>query len=437
MSNELPNDLNAEAGVLSACLIEKKAIVNSLSSGLSEADFYRHSHKILFRAIVALYHDGIAVDTITLASHLKKHKNFDKAGGFEYINQLTSVVVSGVNIKAHIDIVKETSRLRQFSLLAKSMADDKTAGLTSAEMCQKYNSEVAKIMTVGGTQTVSVGEVHDVLEKKYDDGIELLDTYPTYMDCIDYYVTMASGNVVVIASRPSMGKSSFARQLAYNWSSIGRHRVLVFTLEMDVEEFTIGLQSMAGEIPSEKIYKHSMNEYELTRFVSIGDTLRTADIQINDAGKVTPEMIRQILDKHEADGNKFDILIVDYLQLMSATGKFSSRQQEISEISRQMKVIAKEKKILVIAMSQLNRQLESREDKRPMLADLRESGAIEQDADIVMFLYRGWVYNKDKNEYEMEIIVRKNRHGAIGTGHALFFPDKTRFADKKWYKEEL
>jgi len=434
---ELPNDPNAEAGILSACLIEKKAIVSSLSAGISETDFYRHSHKMVFRSIEALYRDGIAVDLITLTSHMKKNKTFDKAGGFEFFNKLTSVVVSGSHVKAHIDIVKETSKLRQFSLLAKTMADDQTSGLTSEELCQKYNSEVAKIMAEGGDNTVLIGDVCDILEKKYDEGIELLESFPTYLDCLDYYVTMSVGNVVVIASRPAMGKSSLARQLSYNWSAIGRHKVLVFTLEMDVEEFAIGMQSMAGEIPSEQIYKHLMNEFEMARSISADDTLRFANIRVNDAGKVTPEMCRQVLDKAESDGEKFDIMIVDYLQLMSAVGKFSSRQQEISEITRGLKIIAKEKKILIIALSQLNRQVESREDKRPSLADLRESGAIEQDADKVIFLYRDWVYHTISNENDMEFLIRKNRQGKIGVGHAIFYPETTRFADKKWYKEDL
>jgi len=278
--------------------------------------------------------------------------------------------------------------------------------------------------------------VVEQIEKKYDEGVELLTTFPTYLDGLDYYVSMSVGNVVVIASRPSQGKSSLARQLAYNWSSIGRNKVLVMTLEMDVEEFTVGMQSMAGEIPSGSIYKRRMNEYEDSRFLSADDTLKIAEIEINDAGRVTPEMCRQIIDKHESDGNKFDIVIIDYLQLMSATGKSTSRQQEVEEISRQLKIMAKEKKILLVALSQLNRQVEGREDKRPNLADLRQSGAIEQDADIVMFLYRDWVYHKDSNENDIEIIFRKNRKGKIGTGRLIFYPDITRFADKKWYPKE-
>jgi len=432
---ELPNDLNAEAGVLSACLIDKYAIVKALSGNLNESDFYRHSHKMVFRAILGLYQDSIEVDIITLSNRMKKTETFEKAGGFEFINGLTSVVLSSTNVDYHIDIVKETSRLRQFSLLSKTMADDK--GLSSAELCQKYNSEVAKIMSDSGDNTVSVGEVATEIEKKYDEGVELLTTFPTYLDNIDHFVRMSAGNVVVIASRPSMGKSSLARHLAYNWSSIGRNRVLVMTLEMDKSEFTVGMQSMAGNIPSEKIYGRTMNEYEASRFISVNNTLRIAEIEINDSGKVTPEMFRQICDKNRAEGKKFDVGIIDYLQQMSAIGNFGSRQQEISEISRQLKIIAKEENMLIIALSQLNRQLESREDKRPLLADLRESGAIEQDADIVMFIYRDWVYHKNANAKDMEIIFKKNRQGKIGTGHLIFYPELTRFSDKKWYKEEL
>jgi len=435
-SHELPNDLNAEAGVLSACLMDKSAIVKCLSANLSEADFYRHSHKMVFRAIHELYHDGIEVDLITLSSRMKKAKTYEKAGGLEFINKLSDFVLSDANVGHHIDIVKETSRLRQFALLSKTMADDDGKGLSSAELCHKYNSEVAKIMSEGGAGTVPIGEVVEQIEKKYDEGVELLTTFPTYLDGLDYYVSMSVGNVVVIASRPSQGKSSLARQLAYNWSSIGRNKVLVMTLEMDVEEFTVGMQSMAGEIPSGSIYKRRMNEYEDSRFLSADDTLKIAELEINDAGRVTPEMCRQIIDKHESDGNKFDIVIIDYLQLMSATGKSTSRQQEVEEISRQLKIMAKEKKILLVALSQLNRQVEGREDKRPNLADLRQSGAIEQDADIVMFLYRDWVYHKDSNENDIEIIFRKNRKGKIGTGRLIFYPDITRFADKKWYPKE-
>jgi len=431
----LPNDLNAEAGVLSACLIGKKAIVQALTGNLSESDFYRNSHKLVFRAMTELYTEGVGVDTITLSNRMKNDKTFDKAGGFEFINSLSNFVMSGSNIKEHINIVKETSRLRQFRILAANMAE---SDLSSTEMFKSYNDQLAKIMSDAiDTGITSLSEISDALEQKYDEGVELLKSYPTHINNIDHYLTMSEGNLVVLAASTAMGKSSLARQLAYNWASIGHHHVGLFTLEMDKEEVVICLKSMAGEIDSKDIYDHTMNEYEVTRFVSVGDTFKATNIDIFDSGRVTTEMIRNTCDKFEVDGKEFDIIIVDHIQLMSVTGKYQGRESEISEITRQLKVLAKDKKMLVLALSQLNRGLGNREDKRPTTADLKGSGAIEQDADKVFFLYRHWYYNKETaNKNDMEVLFEKNRQGKIGTGHLIFFPEWTKFSNKKWYKED-
>jgi replicative DNA helicase len=437
MSNyEAPHDLNAEAAVLSACMHDKKAVVRTISANLTEIDFYRRSHKNLFSAIMELYRNNDKIDIITITAKMKKAKTFEKSGGLEFINKISGFMLNSENLDSHLEIVKETSRLRRLYMMSEKIKDNVINGKSSAELLYHYNSETAKIMSTGRDDTVSIGEVNDILEQKYDDGDELLVSFPTYLQNIDYHVTMSAGNLVIIASRPSMGKSSLARQLAFNWATFGRARVLVFTLEMDSEEFTIATQAMAAEIPSQKIYNRSLNSYEEPRFTSLGDTLRSAKIQINDAGRVTPEMVRTILDKYEADEHKQDILLIDYLQLMSTSVKYNSRQQEISEISRQLKVIAKEKKLLVVALSQLNRQLESRENKRPGLSDLRESGAIEQDADVVMFIYREFVYDDKANENDAEIIIRKNRHGGLGTASMIFYPEIMRFSDKKYYRED-
>jgi len=410
---ELPNNPNAEAGVLSAMLIDKVAVVKA-TKALSESDFWKKAHKLIFRAIINLWSNDTDIDLITLQDRLKQEGTFDRVGGFEFLMQLQGVVISGSSVDNHIEIVSDLSKRRKLAVLS-----DNTLHLIHTEK--------------------TTADIHqNILETLINiNGVELVTTYPTGLDFLDYGVNMSVGHLVILASRPSFGKSALATQIAFNWASLYGLNVMIFSLEMDKEEVAIRIISQCGEINEKDITTHRMNEYALSRFVAMGDTIKECKITVNENSSISLPLIQDGVTRQTVEHEKPDAIIIDYLQLMSGNKRSTNRQEEVSEMSRGLKKLAKSEKMLVLALAQLNRGCESRDNKRPLLSDLRESGGIEQDADTVMFLYRDVMYHKDKaNDNDAELLVRKNRHGKIYTSHMTFYPEITRFADKKWYPKE-
>jgi replicative DNA helicase len=436
VEKQLPNDLNAEAAVLSAMLIDAFNVSYTMT-WLGEKDFYRNSHKKIFKAMKKLFEKNVEIDVITLTNELKKNNDYDRVGGFEFINKLTNVVLSGANIKEHVKIIRDKSTLRQLI----------TAANNIIEVCYQSDEEVEQILDKAEQQVFDIAEnplkeAFGNFKSEIDNTVEVIQDIASkkrsvmgvqtgFIDLDSLIGGFRSGQFVIVAARPAMGKSSFALNMAFNAAVSFDLKIAIFTMEMESQELIMRMLSSAAEIPMQSMLRGSgLNSSNLERIVTVAEVLRDCNIYIDDNGYQTLNQIRARTRRLSAEVGKLDMIIIDYLQLMASSnprGK-DSRQQEISEISRGLKVLAKEMELPVIALSQLNRQVETRDDKRPLLADLRESGAIEQDADIVMFIYREHVYTKKPEDIgKSEILIRKNRHGKIGTVPLTFLSEFTSF----------
>jgi len=436
----LPQDLNAEAAVLSAMMVDDEAIPEVLDF-LVEDHFYRNSHRLIFNAIKLMFMQGIEIDIITLIDNLKKskdkrtHKNhLEMVGGESFINDLSDVVLSGANIVQHAKIVKNKAMARQLIVSANSILE------------KAYGSEMDGVEVLEFAEEtilkVSAAQVDDTMSGPMEGTIQLMknaeDAYngkqrvrgvPSgFVDLDRITGGFGKGQLIILAARPAMGKSSLALAFASNAVKHYNKKVGLLTMEMESLELLAKIVSMESEVPLSCFNKgHGWDERKIMRASSAAQAISELNLQIDDAGSNTSLTVRAKARRMKAKMGGLDMILIDYLQLMSGTGK-EGRQQEISEISRNLKILAKELSIPIIALSQLNRGVEGREDKRPKLSDLRESGAIEQDADVVMFLYRDVVYNPETDFPEVaELILGKNRHGPIGTVYLSWFPEFTLF----------
>lgn len=450
----LPQDLNAEAAVLSAMIVDNNVVPRAIEL-LQEDHFYRNSHRLIFGTIIDMFELSIEVDIITLidklkqASDKKTHKNhLEMVGGESFINDLSDVVLSGANIEYHANIVLEKALLRQLiiasnSILEKSYRADSPVDdiVDAAEQAIFQIAERPNKKTFMSLHDLMPGTIKHIEEtansKKSVFGV------PSGFNELDRFIGgFRPGQLVILAARPAMGKTSFALNLAFNAAYHFDKKVGIFTMEMESEELLMRMLSSASEVSMDNMLKgYGMDEKKIFRISGVAQALSEKDVYIDDNGSNTILDVRAKSRRLKAELQGLDMILIDYLQLMSSRGRSESRQQEISEISRNLKILAKELGIPIIALSQLNRGVEGRDDKRPKLSDLRESGAIEQDADIVMFIYRDEVYNQaDKdgapldNEGKAEIIISKNRHGSIGTVHLTFLKQFTSFRDVSQYE---
>lgn len=438
MERTLPYDINAEAAVLSAMLIDSYAVAKALE-GLKEEHFYRSAHKIIFRMMQHLFEEHKEIDLITLMNRLEQDDLLEKVGGPVYINELSDVVMSAANIDYHAKIVLEKALLR--SLI--------TASNTIIEHCYDADRPVDEIVDEAEQSIFQVAErpwsrafvkISDIIPETLKNIEEVAKTRSAavgissgFRDLDNFVGGFRPGQFIVIAARPAMGKSSLALNMAFNAAVFHDKKIGIFTMEMANEELLMRMISSASEVRMDDMLKgYGMDEKKIMRITRDADLLARKGLYIDDSGTNTALDIRSKTRRLMAEIGGLDMVIIDYLQLMTTQRSRDNRQQEISEISRSLKILAKELKLPIIALSQLNRGLESRPNKRPMLSDLRESGAIEQDADIVMFIYRDEYYNheKDDNKGLAEIIIGKNRHGATGTVEMEFQKEFTTFTDK-------
>ncbi|MCD6177632.1 MAG: replicative DNA helicase [Candidatus Cloacimonetes bacterium] len=441
IERQVPNDINAEAAVLSAMMIDNYSVARAIE--LLEVDyFYRKAHQIIFKTICDLFENNIEIDIITLIDKLKTGKQLEAIGGEAFINELSDVVLSAANIGYHADIVRKKALLRQLIEASNKII----------ERCYVSDKETEDIVDEAEQMIFEIAEhpnrktfewIHNIISKTVKNIEEtaaskksVLGVPTGFIDLDRKLGGLRPGQLIIIAARPAMGKTSFALNLASNTAIQYDKKVGIFTMEMENDELLMRMMSSASEVSMDNMLKgFGMNQKKMLRIAGAAEVLSGKEIYIDDSGANTILDIKAKSRRLKAELKGLDLIIIDYMQLMSASRNRENRQQEISEISRSLKILAKELGIPVIALSQLNRGLESRPDKRPMLSDLRESGAIEQDADIVLFIYRDEVYNEETEEPGIaEIIVGKNRHGAIGKIKLRFIPEFTAFRDLNEYE---
>ncbi|MBO6233277.1 MAG: replicative DNA helicase [Clostridia bacterium] len=430
-----PHDIEAEQAVIGSMLTDFDAVVTAIEM-LKPEDFYREDNKIIFVAIVSLFNKGEPVDIITVKSELESMGKFENIGGIEYLAELPDKVPTTANVTKYIKIVEEKSTLRQLIKTANEIID--LGYDTTEDVDAIVESAEKKIFdTIQNKNQKSYTPLKDVLVDSFTQLEELYNRkqhvtgVPSGFTELDYKTAGFHGSeLILIAARPAMGKSAFVLNIATNAALKANVPVAIFSLEMSKEQMVNRILCSEAMVDSNKVRTGKLEEDDWTKLAEAIGPLSEAEIYIDDTPGISVTEIRSKCRKLKMEKN-IGLVIIDYLQLVQASGrKGGSREQEISEISRSLKILAKEIGVPVIALSQLSRAVEQRPDHRPMLSDLRESGAIEQDADLVMFLYRDDYYNPESEKKDIaEVIIAKHRGGSTGTLDLLWLGSYTKFVN--------
>ncbi|HIJ22711.1 MAG: replicative DNA helicase [Gammaproteobacteria bacterium] len=433
-----PHNVEAEQSVLGGLMLDNNSwdIVSDL---VVEEDFYRADHRLIFRSIASLSEESKPFDVITLTEWLESRKEAESAGGLAYLGSLAKNTPSAANIRHYADIVRERSVLRSLITVANQIADSafNTEGRKAAEILDDAERLVFHIAEQGSRNQKGYEDMQTLLARAVDKIDELYNSkagsvtgIATGFSDFDRKTTgLQNSDLIIVAGRPAMGKTSFAMNIAENAAVREGKSVAVFSMEMSGEQLATRMISSLGRINSNKVRTGQLDEDDWQYLIKAVEKLNQSKIFIDDTPALTPTELRSRV-RRIARAHGLDLIVIDYLQLMQGSGKSASenRATEISEISRSLKAMAKEMNVPVIALSQLNRSLESRPNRRPVMSDLRESGAIEQDADIIVFIYRDEVYNEESPDRGVaEIILGKQRHGSIGTVKVAFQGEFTRF----------
>ena len=439
-----PHDIEAEQAILGSMLTDRDAVISALEK-LKEYDFYREDNKEIFAAIFNLYSKSLPVDIVTVKSELVEMGSFERIGGFEYLASLPDRVPTTANVDRYIKIVEEKSMMRRLIGMSNeliALGYDETEDVDNIlDMAEKKVFELAQnkssksYFSMKEILATSLAE----LEKLYNQKGSLTGLTTGFSDLDLMTAGLHESDLIIVAARPAMGKSAFAINLATNAALKSGKGAVIFNLEMSKEQVANRILCSEALVDSNKVRTGKLDDEDWIKIATATSTLSEAKIFIDDTPGITAMEIRAKCRKLKLEQD-IGLVVIDYLQLVSGSGKKnSSREQEISEISRSLKILAKELNIPVIALSQLSRSAEKRDDKRPMLSDLRESGAIEQDADIVFFLYRDDYYNPDSEEKNVaEVIIAKHRGGSTGTVKLAWLPNFTKFANlDRRYGEEM
>ncbi len=433
-----PHDVEAEQAVLGSMLTDKDAVISAIEV-LKEEDFYRTDNRAIYEAIINLYNRAEPIDIITVKAELESLGKIEQIGGLEYLASLPDKVPTTANVTKYIKIVEEKSTLRNLIKTANEIIElgyDPTEDVS--DIMEGAEKKIFNIMQNKDKQSYS--PIKDILVDSFTQLEELYNRkqhitgVPSGFVELDYKTAGFHGSdLVLIAARPAMGKSAFALNIATNAAVRANVPVVIFSLEMSKEQMTNRILCSEAMVDSNKVRTGKLEEEDWTKLAGSIGPLSEAEIYIDDTPGISVAEIRAKCRKLKLEKN-IGMVVIDYLQLVQGSNKRNgSREQEISEISRSLKILAKELNVPVIALSQLSRAVEQRPDHRPMLSDLRESGAIEQDADIVMFLYRDDYYNQDTEKKNVaEVIIAKHRGGSLGTVELLWLGNYTKFVE--WEK---
>ena len=431
-----PHSPEAEQSVLGGLLLSADGW-DSVAEEVAASDFYRPAHRAIYREIAILADAAEPIDVITLADRLEAKGELEGAGGLAYLAELAEKTPSASNIRAYAQVVRERASLRKLIEAAQGIAESgfNPVGRTSMELIDEAERLIMQISEqgpkAGGPVDVNpllqraLGRIEDL----FNSGGDITGLSTGFADLDGMTSGLQPADLVIVAGRPSMGKTSFAMNLVENAVLATDKPILVFSMEMPADQLIVRMLSSIGRIDQTRIRNGKLEQEDWPKLTTAVNKLKDVPLYIDDTPALTPTEVRSRVRKVVRENNgDIGMIMVDYLQLMQVAGSSEGRTAEISEISRNLKAIAKEFNVPMVALSQLNRSLEQRPNKRPVNSDLRESGAIEQDADVIMFIYRDEVYNEDSPDKGVaEIIIGKQRNGPIGTCRLAFIGQYTRF----------
>lgn len=432
-SNNLPHSIEAEQSIIGA-IIKKPSVIPEVVELIKPDYFYTQQHRAIYSAIVHMYTSGKPADTVTILNEIQKMNIFEsQAEGRRYLAEIASILPSTANVSSYCKIVADKYLIRSLATVAHNIMESINSGendsqilLDSAEQ-QIYNIRQGR--NTKGLITISeaVTEAYDRLGKISGPDKEKYVGARTGFSLLDSIISgLNKSDLVIIAARPAMGKTAFAMNIAVNVAKRTEKSVVTFNLEMSSEQLALRMLSTESLVDSNRLRNGRITGDEWVKLATGAGYLGTLPIYIDDTASISVQQIKAKLRRIRNLG----LVIIDYLQLITSSSRHENRAIEVSEITRQLKIMAKELNVPVILLSQLSRGVESRNDKRPMLSDLRESGSIEQDADIVLFLYRDAYYNKESTKQNIsECIVAKNRHGETGTVELIWDGKYTRFSN--------
>jgi len=431
-----PHSIEAEQSVLGGLMLDNDSVA-SVEDRVSADDFYRHEHKLIFLAITALSSTAKPYDVITVSEWLRDAGQIDKAGGLSYLAELLANTPTAANIAAYADIVRSRSVLRQLIRAGTDIADRSflPEGRASDELLDLAEMQVFEIANKHGRGRQGYRDIKELaahalerIDTLFHQDSPITGVATGFTDFDELTAGLQTSDLVIVAGRPSMGKTAFAINIAEHAALQDGHTVAIFSMEMPGEQLAMRMISSLGRLDQHRVRTGKLSDDDWPRLISaVGLLSEKAKMFIDDTPALTPGELRARC-RRVAREHGLGLVIVDYLQLMQVSGTKENRATEISEISRSLKALAKELRVPVVAVSQLNRELEKRPNKRPIMSDLRESGAIEQDADLIVFIYRDEVYDSESPDKGVaEIIVAKQRNGPIGTVRMTFLGQYTRF----------
>lgn len=428
-----PHHVEAEQSVLGALLIDRNAL-SEVSGRLESEAFYLEKHKEIYEAIMSLYEESLPVDIITVSDMLTRRGTLEKIGDLDYIAHLANTVPTTANVAHYVSIIEDKALLRSLISISGKISDMGYAG--SMEGTEVLNQAEKNIFDLSqGLNRTGLEHIHSVLDKTFTQLEELCNNQGDLTGVPSGFIDMdrktsgfQNSDLILIAARPAMGKTSFVLNIAVN-AALRKYPVAIFSLEMSRTQLVNRILSLESMVELEKMRTGKLDGDDWKKIGSSSGPLSRAPIYIDDnASTSVMEMMSKLRKLKMEKG--LGLVIIDYLQLMEGRKKTDNRQQEISEISRSLKIMAKELNVPIIALSQLSRAPEQRQDHRPILSDLRESGAIEQDADMVMFLYRDDYYNEESEKRNIvEVIIAKHRNGSTGTVELAWIPQYTKFGN--------